>query len=166
MEEYPTKIVRKKQPENEAVDESESQTCYTGKEQISDTQISDTHSRLALYFYEKFQSIDGVEKMKYMDVIEIIFSQNNEYRQLYIEILDNEIRKTDLYLKKVKQQRERAFNNEWTIITINGNVYVKKKSDMFAYKSDNLQMPVYMWNGSKWIILVSDPSSLSDILDF
>jgi hypothetical protein len=159
MEDYQTKIVRKKQPENEAVDESESQTCHTAEK-------LDTHSRLALYFYKKFQSIDGVEKMKYMDVIEIIFSQNDEYRQLYIEILENEIRKTDLYLKKVKQQRERAFNNEWTIITINGNVYVKKKSDMFAYKSDNLQMPVYMWNGSKWILLVSDPSSLSDILDF
>lgn len=141
--------------------------AFENSDKLSQEDKISDNKRLALYFYDKFKSIaGGVEKMKYIDIIEIIFSQNDDYRQLYLEILEHEIKKTDLYLKKVKQQRELAINKEWTIITINGKIYVKRKSDMFAYKSDNLQMPVYMWNGCKWILLVSDPSALSDILDF
>lgn len=121
---------------------------------------------LAIDFFKKFKDTPGAQQMEIVDFFETTFRRDKRYRDIYLKILDDEVIKTETYLKMLKQKIEFVRDKEWSDVTIEGKKYKHKKFDMFAYKEDDLQMPVYFWNGKKWSKLVSDTSLISKTLEF
>lgn len=132
----------------------------TGESQLTDPVA------FALDFFKKFKDTPGAQQMETLDFLEANFRSDKRYRDIYLKILDDEVVKTETYLKMLKQKIEFVRDKEWSDVTIEGKKYKHKKFDMFAYKEEDLQMPVYFWNGKKWSKLVSDTSLISKTLEF
>jgi hypothetical protein len=146
----------KQVPDNQSVPPPDTENCNLKK--------------IALDFFEKFKNIPDAANMECMDILEVILQNDKQpdpqYRTVYLYILDQEIAKTESFLKKMKTKREFVRDAEWTFVKIDGNTYFHKKYDAFAYLPNDLQSPIYMWDGRMWKKLVSDSSCLSEILDF
>lgn len=121
--------------------------------------------------FVKFHKIPNVCNMEYLDILEAFIQnetneqENDLFSKTFSDCLNKEISLLENRLKILKQKKYLFENQNWSKILINGQHFVKRLHDRFAYQIEDLSNPIYMWNGRSWIKLINDPNILQQCIE-
>lgn len=132
---------------------------------------------LAEKYYDKYQELVQSDSTNQIDVIEKLLDnfldeEKNEEANIYCNILQDvakkEIQKMETRLLSYKRKLEIIERNNWKKIKIQDDFFYVRDNDNFAYKFQNTQQPIYMYNGKNWVKLASEHHiiDISSVDDF
>jgi hypothetical protein len=69
---------------------------------------------------------------------------------IFMNLLDSEIRMSNIYIEKLKKKKKSIQSKKWKRIQIKDARFYVMEGDCFAYKSLNITVPDYFWDGKRW----------------